>query len=272
MIEGILDKGSIELLDTMPSLTSQGALDFAVVQAARVTHLEGSKGDEKDERLIHYLMRMNHTSPFEMVEFKWRIKAPLVVWWQWVRHRTFQFQSVNSQSGRYTPFEEGEFYVPANDEWRMQSSVNHQGSDGFADGEIFLKVLRHLVEDNQKTELLRDFVIDEATPSELLGWYYRTGFQFYSALLKAGIAKEQARLFLPAFGVYYTWLVKIDLHNLFSFLTLRLADDAQDEIFFYAKAMARHVAFNAPMCWNAFMDYKILPMEQHYSRFLEPDV
>jgi thymidylate synthase (FAD) len=65
-------------------------------------------------------------TPFEMVEYKFRIKAPVLVWWQFVRHRTFSF---NAQSGRYTPFQEDDFYIP--EVWRLQSKDNKQGSDGF---------------------------------------------------------------------------------------------------------------------------------------------
>ncbi|PJF40106.1 MAG: thymidylate synthase (FAD), partial [Phototrophicales bacterium] len=90
--------------------------DLAIVNAARVSFLGESKGDERDKKLLFYLLRHRHTSPFEMVEFKFRVRAPLVTWWQWVRHRTW---NMNAQSGRYTPFEENDFYVPS--VWRKQS-------------------------------------------------------------------------------------------------------------------------------------------------------
>lgn len=91
----VLDKGWVELQDKMGN-------DLAIVNAARVSFLGESKGDEADRKLLNYLMKHRHTSPFEQVEFKFRIKAPAVVWWQWVRHRTGSF---NFQSGRYTEAE-----------------------------------------------------------------------------------------------------------------------------------------------------------------------
>ena len=97
----VLDQGWIELQDVMGD-------DLAIVNAARVSFLGESKGDERDKKLLFYLLRHRHTSPFEQVEFKFRVRAPLVTWWQWVRHRTW---SMNAQSGRYTPFEEGDFYL-----------------------------------------------------------------------------------------------------------------------------------------------------------------
>jgi thymidylate synthase (FAD) len=77
----VLDKGWVELQDMMGD-------DLAIVNAARVSYLGESRGEEKDKRLLFYLMRNRHTSPFEQVEFKFRVRAPLITWWQWARHRT----------------------------------------------------------------------------------------------------------------------------------------------------------------------------------------
>lgn len=105
----VLDKGWIELVDLMPHPNAEVSGDLAIVNAARVSFLGESKGNERDKKLLFYLLRNHHTSPFEMVEFKFRVRAPLITWWQWARHRTWNF---NAQSGRYTPFEENDFYVP----------------------------------------------------------------------------------------------------------------------------------------------------------------
>jgi len=224
----VLDKiGYVEMLDTMPAFDADGA----VIQAARVTHLEGSKGDEKDARLLDYLMRNQHTSPFEMVEFKFRVKAPLVVFWQWVRHRTFHFQSINSQSGRYSEFTEGEVYQPY--KWRKQSTSNHQGSSGLIDSD--------------ESDAL-DIVLDQ---------HYKSCFEKYNYALEVGVAKEMARLFLPAFAVYYTWIVKVDMHNLFAFLKLRLADDVQDEMYEYAVAIFHLAKIYAPKSFDLFLQYHL---------------
>jgi thymidylate synthase (FAD) len=76
----VLDKGWIELQDIMGD-------DLAIVNTARVSFLGESKGSEKDKKLLFYLLRHRHTSPFEQVEFKFRVRAPLLVWWQWAREK-----------------------------------------------------------------------------------------------------------------------------------------------------------------------------------------
>ncbi len=141
----VLDKGFVELVDMMPHPATGVPGDLAIVNAARVSFLGESKGAEADKKLLFYLMRNAHTSPFEMVEFKFRVRAPLITYWQWVRHRTFHFMSANAQSGRYTPFEEDDFYVPS--VWRQQSKSNKQASEGEVDAtinaELTEKLLKH---------------------------------------------------------------------------------------------------------------------------------
>jgi len=217
----VLDKGWIELVDMMPHPLTEFSGDMAIVNAARVSFMGESKGAEKDKKLLFYLLRNKHTSPFEMVEFKFRVHAPLVTWWQWVRHRTWNF---NAQSGRYTPFEENDFYVP--DVWRKQAASNKQASEGEVDAET------------------------NAHLTEKLEEHYQQGFALYEEALKAGVSKEMARLFLPGFSVYYTWVVKVDAHNLMHFLKLRMAPDAQYEIRVYAQAI--YEAFFKPaLPWTA---------------------
>lgn len=210
----VLDKGWIELQDLMGD-------DLAIVNAARVSFLGESKGDERDKKLLFYLMRHRHTSPFEQVEFKFRVRAPLVTWWQWVRHRTW---SMNAQSGRYTPFEEDDFYVP--EAWRLQAADNKQASEGELTGPQ-----------------------GEALTEKLLA-HYHEGFALYKEAIDAGVAREMARLFLPGFAVYYTWVVKVDAHNLMHFLRLRMAPDAQYEIRVYAWAIYEHF-FKPALPWTA---------------------
>lgn len=223
----VLDKGWVELLDMMPHPSSGIRGDMSIVNAARVSFLGKSKGDERDKKLIFYLMKHRHTSPFEMVEFKFRVRAPLVTWWQWVRHRTW---NMNAQSGRYTPFSEDDFYVPSM--WRRQSNDNKQGSYGVIPEEesVFLT-----------QELLH---------------HYDTSFSLYSDALDRGVSKEMARLFLPGFSVYYTWVTKIDAHNLMHFFRLRMAGDAQYEIRVYADAIYNHF-FKPILPWTteAFEKY-----------------
>lgn len=220
----LLDKGFLELLDLMPHPASGVSGDLAIVNAARVSFLGERKGDDADKKLLFYLMRHQHSSPFEMVEFKFRLRAPVVTYWQWIRHRTFHYQSANAQSGRYTPFEEDDFYLPSI--WRKQSSSNKQASEGELDSE------------------------PSAQLSAKLEAYYQAGFALYKEALEAGVSKEMARLFLPGFGVYYTWVVKVDAWNLINFLRLRMANDAQYEIRVYAQAIYHHF-FKPALPWTA---------------------
>lgn len=217
----LLDKGWVELVDMLPHPLSGVSGDLAIVNAARVSFLGESKGTEQDKKLLFYLLRNRHTSPFEQVEFKFRVRAPVVVWWQWVRHRTWH---VNAQSGRYTPFEENDFHVP--DVWRRQAKSNKQGSAGVLEG--------------------RD---GDALTAELVAHYARS-YALYEQALAKGVAREQARLFLPGFAVYYTWIVKVDAHNLMHFLRLRMAQEAQEEIRVYAQAIYTHF-FKPALPWAA---------------------
>ena len=217
----VLDKGWIELVDLMPHPDSKVSGDLAIVNAARVSFLGESRGPERDKKLLFYLLRHRHTSPFEMVEFKFRVRAPLVTWWQWVRHRTW---NMNAQSGRYTPFKEDDFYVP--DVWRKQSADNKQASEGTIqetdNRDLTAKLLRH----------------------------YEAGYRLYEGALERGVSKEMARLFLPGFSVYYSWVTKVDAHNLMHFLRLRMASDAQYEIRVYAQAINEHF-FKPALPWTA---------------------
>jgi thymidylate synthase (FAD) len=131
---------------------------------------------------------------------------------------------LNLQSGRYTPFEEDEFYVP--DVWRKQSASNKQASEGEVEPET-------------------DTVLREK-----LLTHYAEGYALYQEALQAGVAKEMARLFLPGFAAYYTGIWKIDAHNLMHFLKLRMASDAQYEIRVYAQAIYEHF-FKVALPWTA---------------------
>lgn len=217
----VLDKGFLELQDVMGD-------DLAIVNAARVSFLGESKGPEKDKKLLFYLLRNRHTSPFEMVEFKWRLRAPVVVFWQLVRHRTAH---INLQSGRYTAFEENDFYVPQ--EWRRQSKDNKQASDGVIDAQADAQLIQQLID------------------------HYDRSYALYQHALAAGVAREQARLFLPGFALYYTSVWKIDAHNLMHFLSLRMAPDAQWEIRQYANAMFEVFKEVLPWTAEAFSQYRL---------------
>lgn len=206
----VLDRGYVELQDAMPHPESGISADNVVVASARVSFLGESKGAEADRRLIHYLMKHRHTTPFEHIVLTFRVHAPLVVWWQWVRHRT---ASYNLMSGRYIELPEDEYYVPT--AWRLQATQNKQGSAGALDQE--------------RAERLTQALLD----------HVERGHALYKQALEMGVAREQARLFLSGFAVYYTGYVTQNLHNLLHFLRLRMAEDAQFEIREYAQAIYR---------------------------------
>lgn len=217
----VLDKGWIELVDLMPHPQGGVSPDLAVVNAARTSFLGESKGEQADKKLLFYLMKHRHTTPFEMVEFKFRIYAPLITYWQWVRHRTWSF---NSSSGRYVEFDEGEFYVPT--VWRLQSASNKQASDGTLSDEASAQLTEQLIQ------------------------HYEQSYALYENALAQGVSREMARFFLPGFNVYYTWVAKVDAHNLMNFLRLRMASHAQLEIREYATAIYEHF-FKPSMPWTA---------------------
>lgn len=215
-----LDKGFVRLIDVMGD-------DAAIVQAARVSYGAGTKKVNEDVGLIRYLLRHLHTTPFEMVEFKFHVKLPIFVARQWIRHRT---ANVNEYSGRYSEMKD-EFYVPAVDQVRAQSATNKQGR---AD-EAF---------DPSEAERIRSGMLE--TQSRLYGEY--------QSLLEGNLAREIARINLPVSN-YTEWYWKVDLHNLFHFLKLRIDPHAQYEIRVYGEAMAQIVRAAVPIAYEAFEDY-----------------
>ena len=116
----VLDDGFVRLVDTMGD-------DKAIVQAARVSYGAGTKSVSEDEGLIRYLMRHHHSTPFEMCEIKLHVRVPMDAWRQWIRHRT---ANVNEYSTRYS-LAIDQSAKTKEDEWRLQSSMNKQGSEGF---------------------------------------------------------------------------------------------------------------------------------------------
>lgn len=215
-----LNSGFVRLVDYMGG-------DEAIVQAARVSYGKGTKSVNEDRGLIRYLMRHLHTTPFEMVELKFHVKLPIFVARQWIRHRT---ANVNEYSGRYSVMKD-EFYVPEHAAIHYQSLRNKQGRR----------------EDDVPPEL-RGRVLDILTGSQ------QQMYKEYEQMLESDIARELARINLPL-SLYTEWYWKIDLHNLFHFLRLRIDPHAQYEIRVYGEAMAEITKKVAPMAWEAFEDY-----------------
>lgn len=218
----VLDKGFVSLVDYLGG-------DARIVEAARVSVGSKSKGPERDKRLIRYLLRHGHTSPFEQVILTFHARMPIFVARQWVRHRTAR---LNEISGRYTKLKD-DFYVPDVNNVRYQSEMDQQGS---SDG----------------TPLLEDskFVVSEFT--QLQSEMYRS----YEKVLGRGIARELARVILPL-STYTEWFWQIDLHNLFNFLRLRSSEHAQLEIRAYAEKMGSLAKLVAPIAFEAFEEFDL---------------
>lgn len=222
---GVLDKGFVRLVDYMGS-------DAAVVQAARVSYGEGTKKISEDRGLIRYLMRHKHTSPFEMCEIKLHVKVPMDTWRQWIRHRT---ANVNEYSTRYSiAIDDCQETKPG--EWRTQDQTNKQGSSGFLPESAGL-----FLSGNEKS--LQD-----------------TAQGIYKYRIDMGVAREQARKDLPL-STYTEAYWKIDLHNLFHFLALRMDSHAQLEIRSYANVIGYEIVAKLfPLSWEAFLNYKLNSM------------
>ena len=199
--------------------------DSSIVQAARVSYGDGTKSVSEDRQLIRYLMRHWHTTPFEMVEFKFHVKVPIFVARQWLRHRT---ASVNELSARYSVVKD-EYWFP--EEYRTQSVTNKQCS----------------MPDSNYTD--KDTLASQRYSCEI-------AFSVYDGLLERGVARELARVHLPqsTFTEFY-W--KIDLHNLFHFLRLRMDDHAQKEIRDCALQIYECIKPIVPLSCEAFEDYRI---------------
>ena len=224
----VLDHGFVALVDVMPRLIPEGkTADTAVVQAARVSYGEGTKKVNEDRGLVRYLLRHRHTTPFEMIEFKFHVAMPIFVARQWIRHRT---ANVNEYSARYSIVPD-RFYRPSVENVRRQSMTNRQGGDDSIEvgtAEEFIKLL----EDSENL------------------------YSRYLELTEQGVAREMARAALPV-SLYTEWYWKCDLHNLFHFLSLRMDSHAQQEIRVYADAMYDLIKPIVPVSAEAFEHYRL---------------
>lgn len=217
----VLNGGSVELLESMGG-------DAAVVRAARCTSGSATKGAASDRQLIRFLMRHDHTSPFEFCELTWHVRAPIYVARQWVRHRTANWNEV---SGRYTEFKED---YQRQERWRGQAVKNRQGSRGMVDYDALTW--------DAPCETKLDVAEDLA-------------FQEYNHRIENGVAREQARTCLPL-STWTEWQWKCDLRNVLGFLRLRTSAHAQEEIRAYARAIEEGVKRVAPVSHEAWVDYQ----------------
>ncbi len=216
----VLDKGFVRLVDYLGG-------DERIVQSARVSYGGGTKSFRQDRGLIHYLLRNDHTSPFEQVVLTFHCKMPIFVARQWVRHRTAR---LNEISGRYSVMKD-EFYVPAEDQMRQQSTDNKQARS----------------DEKLDPKLAQQMVDEMATDQSVL-------YRHYEQMIDGGLAREIARANLPL-SLYTEWYWQIDLHNLFRFIRLRLDPHAQYEIRVYAEALAQCAKAVAPMAFEAFEEH-----------------
>ena len=218
----VLDHGHVRIIDYMGD-------DAAIVQAARVSYGAGTKQVHEDRGLIRYLLRNAHTTPFEMCKLKLHIRVPMDCWRQWIRHRT---ASVNEYSTRYSEaISDQQGTLPG--EWRLQTTLNKQGSEGFLD-----------------LDLGNELTISEAN-------FHQSARDLYQARIESGVAREQARKDLPL-STYTEAYWSIDLHNLLHFLMLRMDSHAQTEIRQYATVIGEEIVARwVPFVWEAFRDYRL---------------
>ena len=229
----VLDHGFIRVIDYMGD-------DDAIVQAARVSYGKGTKTLNQDKGLINYLMRHNHTTPFEMCEIKLHIKLPIFIARQWIRHRT---ANVNEYSARYSILDK-EFYLPNSENIALQSTTNKQGRNQVLEPHEAQRVL-----DILKENALRCY----DNYMDLLNMKEETGE--IDDPNKSGIARELARMNL-SLNYYTQWYWKIDLSNLLHFLKLRSDIHSQYEIREYANLILDIVAKWVPYTYESFINYK----------------
>lgn len=209
----VLDKGYVRLVNSMGT-------DLDVVNAARVSYAkESQEFSDKDDKLIKFLWNSNprHTSPFRHQAMTFEVYAPLMVARQWFKYSVASAhlddqQGWNESSRRYIT-EEPTFYIPSKTEWREAPENSKQGSGDQVDprmGEIFTEELERFCEEGERN---------------------------YDRLVKLGVCAEQARLFLPAYGMYVRWRWTTSLAGVLHFLNERLEHDAQKEIQEYAMAV-----------------------------------
>lgn len=216
VVHPVLDQGFVRLV------SAHGTDEF-VTSSARVSYGQGTKTVNDNKGLINYLVRNGHTSPLEQVNLTFHIKQPIFCERQMGRHRTARRNEI---SGRYSVMKD-ELYTPGVQELRAQSLKNKQVGEGALPDEVA----------EGAAEMIRQANVEA----------YRT----YENLLRAGVAREQARMVLPQ-NLYTEGYWQFDLHNLFNFLRLRLDWHAQAEIRAYAEAMAACAKAVAPLCYEAF--------------------
>lgn len=215
----VLDHGFVRMVDSMGS-------DLSVVRAARVSYDAAARTGQdegSDHKLINYLWKHKHTTPFEAVTFTFEVKAPIFVLRQWHRHRTWSY---NELSARYRELPE-EFYIPDSTVVGSQALKNKQGRE------------------------LREGLGKRAEQCDYISQHCKTSFQLYNALLADEWPRELARMVLPV-NTYSHMFASVNLLNLLKFLTLRCDSHAQYEIRVYAEAIRDLAQTVVPVCIQAW--------------------
>ena len=205
----VLDKGFIEVVDSLGD-------DLTVVNSARVSFgKRKTKFDKSDERLVRYLAKYKHYSPFRHLQIQFHIKAPEFVMRQWYKHvvgiettssHVTKDHAWNEISGRYVPYDE--FYEPT--EFRKQSENNKQASDGLVDNQSHVQRIWQIGQ--------------------------REAISAYEELLKRGVAREQARSILPLTVYTKVWWTA-SFQSIMNFIELRDEPTSQVEIQDYARGL-----------------------------------
>ena len=224
----VLDKGYVRLVDSMGS-------DLSVVNAARVSYdKEVTELSDKDVKLINFLVREKHTSPFRHAAMTFEVYAPLVIarqWWKYaVASSHVDDQNGWNESSRRYITEREEFYVPSPNQWRSRPKNSKQGSGAPIDAD------------------------DGHMYTEYLISHIHNGERLYQQAMLDGIAPEQARLFLPAYSMYVRWRWTVSLQGVMTFLEQRLPHDAQSEIREYADAVLKLAEGAFPVTFNNYLD------------------
>ncbi len=225
----VLDHGFVRYIDHMGD-------DQRILEAARISYKSPSKGEDQDKKLLNYLWKNKHTSPFEMCKLTLNIKMPIFVMRQYVRHRT---QNLNEVSARYTELP-NEFYIP--EIWRRQDTKNKQGSVEDADWTPEIDYGGMIYDGHEDV-------------SEGFKEYCADSYKVYQSMLNSGIAKEMARMVLPI-NIYTEIYACWDLKNLFYFITLREDGHAQSEIQKYGTAIKSICQELFPWTTEAFEKFK----------------
>ena len=218
----LLNHGFVELWDKMGD-------DSTIADAARTSYADATKRSN-NRNLIRYMWRHLHTSPFEQVVFQFRLKMPIFVARQWIRHRTAR---LNEWSGRYSEMPE-EYYDYSLQGLPLQSTTNNQGSED---------------------EQVRNVDLE----LNALNIHIQEGFDRYRSLLEIGCSKEIARCHLPL-STYTVFVWQMDLKNLLHFIGLRADKHAQAEIRVYAEAIYDMIKEYVPFACEAFEDYSACNM------------